>query len=235
MAYIFNDYRDIGLDRNHPIKSVQRPLASGAISKKQALILGIVLFSAMLTLLIFNKSPNLSIVIFAYLLLNIGYSIILKNYAVIDIFCVSVGFVLRVYAGAVAISVPVSPWMFITTLAVALFIAASKRKHELHHLDKAIGPTRKVLKKYSTGSINRFVGAAAVLTLVFYSLFVVTSKENLMLTVPLVMFGLFRYWYVCEHFEKGESPAEAIFTDKQLLACAVMWTILSGWLVWRGA
>ena len=235
VTYIFNDYRDIDLDRNHPIKSLTRPLASDAVSIKQALVLGIILFLTMLALLVFNKSAELAIVIFGYLLLNFVYSVLLKNYAVIDIFCVSIGFVLRVYAGAVAISVPVSPWMFITTLAVALFIAASKRKHELHHLGEATGLTRNVLKSYSVNLIDRFVIAAAVLTLVFYSLFVVTSKESLILTVPLVMYGLFRYWYVCDHLGKGESPAEAIFTDKQLLICSFVWTILSGWLVWQAA
>ena len=233
VTYIFNDYKDIEADRNHPTKSKSRPLASKTVSKNQGFLLGLFLFRILVILLAFAMSLGLILVIMGYLLLNVCYSILLKNYPFIDVICVSAGFVLRVYAGAIAISVPVSPWMFVTTLSVALFISISKRKHELYLIDNPLGSTRAVLRNYSLGLTRRLVIVTGTLTLIFYSLFVITSKENLIITVPLVAYGLFRYWYICEHYGKGESPAEAIFTDKQLLLCATIWTILSGWLVWN--
>tara|TARA_Y100001934_G_scaffold97180_1_gene119999 strand:+ start:6225 stop:7088 length:864 start_codon:yes stop_codon:yes gene_type:complete len=233
VTYIFNDYKDIEADRNHPTKSKSRPLASKTVSKNQGFLLGLFLFLILVILLAFAMSLGLILVIMGYLLLNVCYSILLKNYPFIDVICVSAGFVLRVYAGAIAISVPVSPWMFVTTLSVALFISISKRKHELYLIDNPLGSTRAVLRNYSLGLTRRLVIVTGTLTLIFYSLFVITSKENLIITVPLVAYGLFRYWYICEHYGKGESPAEAIFTDKQLLLCATIWTILSGWLVWN--
>lgn len=165
-------------------------------------------------------APSVMKVIIAYLLLNVAYTFFLKHQPVVDIFTIAIGFVLRVYAGAVALAVPLSHWMFVTTLCLALYLAAMKRRQELR-LNSVEG--RDVLKKYSVALIDRYAGMTATGALIFYSLFVTSAKPQLIMTVPLVLFGLFRYWYVVEEREEVESPTEALLVDWQLLVTVALW------------
>ena len=226
-AYIINDYRDIEDDRKHPVKSKKRPLASGEISKRQALVLLGVLYGVLVWG--FFYQPSVILVIVGYLVLNLAYTFILKHQPVVDIFTIAIGFVLRVYAGAVALMVPVSSWMFITTLCLALYLAAMKRRQELAHGSKE---ARKVLQHYSAALVDRYAEMSATGTLLFYSLFVITERPEMVITIPLVLYGLFRYWFLVEELDAGESPTDALFSDWQLALTILVWLGMIGWTLW---
>lgn len=226
-TYIVNDMHDIERDRRHPKKSKTRPLASGVVTVPMALSLLAVLY-AVLAWGWVVASPVL-LVILAYLALNVAYTFVLKHEPVVDIFTIAIGFVLRVYAGAMALAVPVSGWMFVTTLCLALYLAAVKRRQEL----SASGTEgRKVLEKYSVGLVDRYAEMSATGALVFYSMFVMSARPELVISVPLVLFGLFRYWYVVEQLDGGESPTDALLSDWQLLLTVVLWVGACVWALW---
>lgn len=226
-TYVVNDLRDIEQDRLHPKKSITRPLAAGEVSVSAALVLLAVLYA----LLIWGwwLAPKVIMVIAVYLVLNIAYSFVLKHQPVLDIFTIALGFVIRVYAGAMALSVPVSSWMFITTLCLALYLAAIKRRQELHQRGNQ---SRKVLQKYSIALVDRYAEMSAMGALMFYSMFVMSSRPELVITIPLVLFGLFRYWFVVESLEGGESPTDALFADWQLLGTVLLWVGVCVWALW---
>jgi len=226
-TYIVNDLQDIEQDRKHPIKSKKRPLASGQVKPGQAKILLVILYAVLLVGFVYQ--PMIMLVIVGYLLLNVAYSFYLKHQPVLDIFTIAIGFVLRVYAGAVAISVPLSSWMFVTTLCLALFLAAIKRRQELL-LTKNEG--RAVLQKYTVSLIDRYAEMAATGALLFYSLFVMNAHPEMVISIPFVLFGLYRYWYISEVLEEGESPTDALFADKQLLITVVGWLSVCIWALW---
>lgn len=226
-TYIVNDMRDVERDRRHPKKSKTRPLASGVVSKFAATILLVVLYAALI--LGWFVAPKVIGVIVFYLILNVGYTFVFKHQPVVDIFVIAIGFVLRVYAGAMALDVPVSSWMFITTLCLALYLAAVKRRQEL---GKSGNEGRQVLEKYSASLVDRYAEISATGALLFYSMFVMSAKPELVVTIPLVLFGLFRYWFVVEVLDGGESPTDALFADWQLLLTVVLWVIACGWALW---
>ena len=225
-TYIINDMRDIERDRLHPKKSKTRPLAAGTISLHTASMLLIALYAVLVCG--WFLAPNVVLVIAAYMLLNLAYTFVLKNQPVVDIFTIAIGFVLRVYAGAVALDVPVSSWMFITTLCLALYLAAIKRRQELTHSGSE---GRKVLQQYSVSLIDRYAEMSATGALLFYSMFVMSSKPELTPTIPLVHFGLFRYWFVVESLDGGESPTDALFADWQLLLTMLAWVLTCAWVL----
>lgn len=223
-VYIVNDLKDIEKDRIHPEKSKQRPLASGQVSPHSAIILLILLYSVLISF--WAVVPDVIYVIFIYLVLNWAYTLKLKNEPVIEIFIVAFGFVLRVYAGALALEVPVSHWMFVTTLSVSLYLASIKRRQELIQNGTQ---GRGVLAFYSVSLIDRFAEMSAVITVVFYSLYVMDKQPDLILTIPFVIFGLFRYWYIVETLEGGESPTDVIIQDKQILITTFLWLAFCIW------
>ena len=226
-TYIVNDLKDLEGDRKHPTKALSRPLAAGSVSIQAALLL----LSLLYVLLIASwfVSPKVVNVIFGYLALNIAYTFVLKHKPVVDIFTIALGFVLRVLAGAVALSVPVSGWMFVTTLCLALYLAAVKRSQEL---SQSGTEGRQVLKQYSKALVDRYAEMSATCALVFYSMFVMSSHPELVITVPLVLFGLFRYWYVVDVLDGGESPTDALLTDWPLLLTVVGWVAACVWALW---
>jgi 4-hydroxybenzoate polyprenyltransferase len=217
-CYIVNDMRDVERDRAHPVKKWSRPLAAGQVSMQAATALLVALYVVLAAG--FALKPALIAPIGGYILLNLAYSFVLKHQPVVDIFAVASGFVLRVWAGAEAIDVPLSSWMAITTLCLALYLASIKRKQELV---SAGSEGRRVLQDYSITLIDRYAEMAAVGALIFYSLFVMSSNQKLAVTIPLVLFGLFRYWFVVETQEGGETPTDVLLTDKPLIACIVVW------------
>lgn len=227
-TYIINDIHDIEHDRKHPKKSKSRPLASGAVSVRSALMLLIIL---LLTILVCAGwvMPNVLQIIIFYLLLNLSYTFFLKHQPVLDIFSIAISFVLRVYAGAVALAVPVSDWMFITTLCLALYLASLKRRQELS-LSGTEG--RAVLQKYSVFLVNRYAEMSATGALLFYAMYVVTAKSQLIISIPVVLFGLFRYWYIADTLDGGESPTDALLSDWPLLLTIMTWVLVCGWALW---
>lgn len=226
-TYIVNDIQDIERDRRHPRKSKTRPLAAGSVSTGAALVLLGILYACLVVG--WFIAPQVVLVILAYICLNLAYSFGLKHQPVLDIFTIAIGFVLRVYAGAMALSVPVSGWMFVTTLCLALYLAAVKRRQEL---GQSGVEARKVLERYSVSLVNRYAEMSAMGALVFYSMFVMSAKPSLVITVPLVLFGLFRYWYVVEALDGGESPTDALWADWQLLATVAGWIGACAWALW---
>ncbi len=226
-AYIINDLHDIKQDKLHPIKSATRPLALGIISTKHALNLLIPIYVTLLTICI--QHPLLFLPIGAYALLNLIYTYSLKREPVIDIFIISLGFVLRIYAGAMIIHIEVSAWMAITTLSLALYLGAIKRKQEFIHYQTLSRPS---LEKYTLPLIDKYAQISAICAIMFYSLFVMTAKPQLTLTIPIVLFGIFRYWYIVECLDQGESPTDVLFEDWQLAATVLTWIAICAWMLW---
>lgn len=225
-VYIVNDLKDIEKDKAHPEKCLKRPLASGAVSIKSALILLIIIYITLGFSWFFN--PILFYVISAYLLLNWAYTFKLKHEPVIEIFIVAFGFVLRVYAGAVALDVPISNWMFVTTLSISLYLASIKRRQELINSGSQ---GRGVLEHYSVSLIDRFAEMAAISSIIFYSLYVMDVQPQLIITIPFVMFGLYRYWFIVETLDEGESPTDVIIQDPQILITVFTWVAFCIWLL----
>lgn len=226
-TYVVNDMRDVENDRRHPKKSKTRPLASGAVRMPQATVLLMLLYGGLIAG--FFLMPAVMYVILGYLALNLAYSFVLKHQPVIDIFTIAFGFVLRVYAGAVALDVPLSSWMFVCTLCLALYLAAVKRRQEL-----ALSGTesRKVLQHYTVALVDRYAEMSATGALIFYSLFVMNAHPEMVVTIPFVLYGLFRYWFVVEALEGGESPTDALLNDWQLLLTVVLWVGITGYVLW---
>ena len=159
--------------------------------------------------------------------MNVFYTYLLKNVPIVDIFCIATGFLLRVYAGGEAISVPISSWMLVTVLCLALYLAVIKRLQELRASYEA---KRQVLSIYTEKLLENYSLIAHVLTLVFYSLFVLTERPGLWVTIPVVLFGFFRYWFLVEVRGEGESPTDIVLEDPVMLFILMAWT---GLCVWR--
>jgi len=210
-GYILNDIHDVERDRSHSTKRHSRPLAAGTLSMRPAITLLIACYGVLLIGLFW--SPATMLAILGYVVLNVAYTYVLKHQPVLDLFSIAVGFVLRVYAGALALSVPLSSWMAITTLCLALYLAAIKRRQELANSGVE---SREVLRMYSVELIDRYAEMSATGALIFYSLFVMSANARLVWTIPLVIFGLYRYWYVVEGLDGGESPTDAVLTDLPL-------------------
>ncbi|MEP7086895.1 MAG: decaprenyl-phosphate phosphoribosyltransferase [Gemmatimonadota bacterium] len=226
IVYILNDLADRHQDAIHPTKRFTRPLASGAVSVAAARSLLIVL-SVLLLAASFVSIPLVAVLI-VYIVLNVLYSTWLKHMPVIDIFCVAAGFVLRVYAGAVVIDVPLSSWMLVTTLAIALYLAAIKRRDELEVQGDG---ARAVLGQYTVPLLDRFALMASVCAMVFYCMFVVTTRPVLAFTIPFVLFGIFRYWFLVDRQGRGESPTDALWSDRPLAITVVLWGLLCAFLL----
>ncbi len=227
-VYILNDLRDIDEDRQHPVKSRTRPLASAALPIPVAWGLLVALYAVLVAAMVLL--PAVGLVLWAYIGLNIAHTLFLQRQPVIDIFSISIGFVLRVYAGAEAIAVPVSEWMFVTTLCLALYVAVQKRRQEMNW---EAGTGRAVLREYSKELLDSFAQIAATAALVFYSLFVMSTRPELVFTIPVVLFGIFRYGWLVNSRAAGESPADTLLTDVQLLATVAVWLGLCAWAIAR--
>ena len=228
-TYVLNDIIDIEYDKLHPVKSKVKPLAAGALSKSYAFSMLFLLYTILIAGWFLSR--EVTIVICAYLTLNIAYSLYLKHQPVVDIFTIAAGFVLRVYSGAVALNLTVSSWMFITTLCLSLYLAALKRRQEIINTG---ADGRRVLKLYPLALIQRYAEISATGSLFFYSIFVMSSRPELVITIPLVLFGLFRYWFVVEVLDSGESPTDALLNDRQLLLTAVLWVAVCAYIIFMG-
>ncbi|MEB3196087.1 MAG: decaprenyl-phosphate phosphoribosyltransferase [Candidatus Sericytochromatia bacterium] len=228
-VYVFNDRVDVERDRRHPLKRLSRPLAAGTVSVRSADgLLGVLLLPVLLALWLW---PQVGALIGAYLGLNVAYSLRLKHVPVVDIFCVATGFLLRVAAGAAALSVPLSNWMLVTTLCLALYLAAVKRRQELALTD---GGARGVLGAYTVSLLDRYAQMAATAAILFYALFTSTVRPQLALTVVLVLFGFFRYSYLVEARQAGENPTEVVWQDAPLLLTLALWVAGCSWVMWLG-
>lgn len=228
--YVFNDFLDCEKDKLHPIKK-NRPLASGKVSKKSAVILTAVLLIASLyfALLI---NINFFLVSVSFVLLNILYTLWLKQIVIVDVMSIALSFVIRAYAGALAINVPASKWLIINTLMLALFLGFGKRRHELVLLEKNATAHRKTLIKYSPYLLDQLIGVVTSAVVVIYLLYTFSSEvsiklgtENLFLTIPFVIYGIFRYLFLIHREEMGGSPTKVLISDKPILITVVLWIV----------
>ncbi|MHB8094451.1 MAG: decaprenyl-phosphate phosphoribosyltransferase [Candidatus Aminicenantales bacterium] len=231
--YIFNDLMDIEEDKLHPIKS-RRPLASGRLKKGSAVAAMLVLAALGLGLAAAIGLPIL-IVSLVYLVLQVAYSIRLKHVVILDVFVVAAGFVIRVVAGGLAIKVMISSWLLICTMLLALFLAMSKRRHELVLLDSGAAQHRPILKEYNTYLLDQMISVVTASTLVAYCLYTISEEtvakfgtRRLIWTVPFVLYGIFRYLYLIHQKNEGGSPEHLILKDKPLLADIFCWIIAAG-------
>ena len=227
-AYILNDIQDLEEDKLHPVKS-KRPLASGRLKKNHALFACILLVLLGLVGAYF-LNVYFFVVVLVYVILQIAYSNWLKHIVIIDVFLIAAGYFLRVIAGGLAIEVQISPWLFICTILIALFLALSKRRHELVLLDKSAEIHRPILKEYTPHLLDQMIAVVTASTVISYCLYTVSSEtvakfgtKNLLFTVPFVLYGIFRYLYLVHQKDEGGSPEALIIKDKPLLVDLFLW------------
>lgn len=237
-AYVMNDIHDCERDRQHPLKS-RRPLPAGRIRRKTAVWLSLSLMAVGLAgaALLGWAFLGLSAL---YLLLQVAYTFVLKGMVILDVMSIAAGFVIRAGAGGVAIDVEVSPWLIICTFLLALFLGFSKRRHELVLLDAKATEHREILREYSPYFLDQMINVVTASTVVSYAIYTASSEvqeklgtDKLYLTLPFVLFGIFRYLYLVHQREEGGNPTWLLLNDRPLLACVLLWiltaTILLYW------
>ncbi len=227
-VYIINDIVDRDRDRQHPLKK-NRPIAAGKVSISTAVMIAIPM-AVMAGLMCYFININVLIVALAYLVLHILYTFLLKNVVIIDVMVIAAGFVLRALAGAVAIDVGFSSWLLISTFLLALFLGFGKRRHELTLLADDASEHRRILASYSPYFLDQLIGvvtASTVITYLFYTLSSEVSArlgtDYLFVTIPFVIYGIFRYLYLVHQEKRGGSPTALLLTDRPLLFDVVLW------------
>nr|WP_197997819.1 decaprenyl-phosphate phosphoribosyltransferase [Paenibacillus sp. CFBP 13594] len=224
-VYILNDFVDRDRDRQHPVKKY-RPMASGQVNPSHALLFGIILLILSVGTA-FMMNPLFGVLCIVYFLLNVSYSFVLKHLVILDMMTIAAGFVLRAIAGGVLIHVPFTPWFLICTMLLSLFLAIGKRRNELTLLEGNTGSHRKVLDNYSITLLDQFNTIVTTATIISYSLFTFTSDRtiHLMWTIPLVIYGMFRYLYLIHMKNQGGSPDRVLFEDKPILITVMLYVI----------
>ena len=228
--YLINDSRDITEDRNHPEKR-NRPIPLGLVSVRVAWTTAVGLLTLGLGLS-FLLEPLFGFVSVTYVVLMIMYTVLLKHLVILDVFSISGGFIIRAVAGAIVIDVPISPWLYACTGLGALLIALSKRRTELSLAGGNAQNQRKILAAYSVRVLDQYISVAAMSTLVAYVVYSVTApnlpdNHAMMLTIPFVVFGMFRYIYLVQVQERGENPEDVLLSDAPLLISIVLWLAVS--------
>lgn len=238
--YLLNDLLDLEQDRQHPVKRL-RSLASGRLPVSWAIgtiALLLLACGALTTLLFFlpiapltdifapvGANALFALSVAAYLLLMVLYSVRLKHVVLLDVFIIASGFVLRILAGAVVIPVSISPWLYLVTILLALFLALSKRRHELVLLQDQASNHRQILKEYNLPMLDQMITIVVSATLMAYSLYTFqgpTGNHRLMITIPFVLYGMFRYLYLVYKHKEGGSPEEVLLRDWHMLTTVVL-------------
>jgi 4-hydroxybenzoate polyprenyltransferase len=227
-TYLINDIIDREADRAHPQKC-RRPIAAGEVSVGLALAAAALLVTLAIVIAV-GLGGWFPAVLVGYVALVLLYSAVLKRAVFLDVLVVAAGFVLRVVGGAVAINVPVSRWILLVAYLLALYLALGKRRTELALLGEEAGNHRVVLGHYTLPMVDSAISVVLGATVLAYALYTVApdtvakvGSEGLMATVPIVLYGLFRYLYLLHQHELGGSPTRALLTDRPLLACVVIW------------
>ena len=227
-VYLLNDLRDRDADRLHPVKR-RRPIAAGELAGGTAVAAAAVLAAAALALA-WRLGPGFSACLGIYLVLNVLYSLGLKRIVILDVMTIALGFVLRVEAGALAIAVDVSSWLLLCTIFVALFLGFAKRRHELALHPAPDSGTRAVLEHYSLPFVDQMINVVTASTVVSYALYTVDpataarlGTRYLVATVPLALFGIFRFLFLLYQKSELSSPTDAILHDTPFLVNLVLW------------
>lgn len=227
-VYIFNDILDYERDKIHPLKR-NRPIASGALNKTIAAVFGAVLL-VIATVGASQLSTSFLIVVGIYLLINILYGIGLKEVILLDVFCISSGFLLRVISGAVIINVPISKWLLVCTLTMSLFLGFAKRRHELVLLGDDGGSHRKVLNEYSKEFLDQIITVLTTTTVISYLLYTISAEtiakfntDKLIFTSLFVFYGVFRYIWLIDKNRGTGDPSKVLFGDAGIAASVALW------------
>ena len=237
-VYLFNDVSDREADRQHPLKR-GRPIASGALGSGAALGwaagLGVLALAAA-----FALRPMLGVVAAAYLALFASYTRWLKHIVILDVMSIAMGFVLRAVAGGLVIGVPVSDWLLVCTILLALFLGLAKRRHELTMLSDEASGHRRILEEYDPYLLDQMIGIVAAATLVVYIIYCASPETAerfgtrlLVLTTPFPIYGIFRYLYLVHRKHGGGSPSEMLLRDRPLLSCVAFWGLAVILIIYR--
>jgi len=230
-GYIFNDIADMEKDRVHPRKQ-NRPIAAGRLNPLFAMSSAILIIILSLSSA-FILRIEFGIVSSVYLLLTLGYSFFFKHIVIIDVLTLSFGFVLRAVAGAIVAGMEISPWLVICTMLLALFLGLGKRRHELVLLESHATSHRAILREYTPAFIDEMISAITGSTIIAYSLYAFSPEVQaklctpyLPLTIPFVLYGIFRYLYLVHQKGGGGSPESDIMRDKPLLSAILLWIVV---------
>jgi 4-hydroxybenzoate polyprenyltransferase len=228
--YLFNDVADADKDRLHPAKRL-RPIASGALPLGTAVGFGVLLLAGCLAAA-FALSPAFALVSLSYGALLTAYSLWLKHIVIVDVLTVSMGFVLRAVAGAVAVDVEISGWLLICSILMALFLGLGKRRHEYRSLTGDAAAHRPILADYSEGFLDQMISVVTASTVTTYALYTMSPEtvakfhtRLLPLTLPFVLYGIFRYLYLLYRRDLGGNPSDLVVTDRGLLLDVLLWML----------
>ncbi|MEO8502772.1 MAG: decaprenyl-phosphate phosphoribosyltransferase [Acidobacteriota bacterium] len=228
--YLVNDVRDREEDRRHPLKR-RRPIAAGELGVPAALVAALALGVGALAIAL-QLGSLFAGLLGGYVALNLLYSVSLKHVVILDVMCIAAGFVLRVMAGAAAVGAAVSNWLILCTTFLALFLAFSKRRHELLLLSEGAAEQRRVLEDYSPAFLDQMINVVTASAVVSYALYAVAPEtvqkfhsEHLVYTLPLVLFGIFRYLYLTYQRKELRNPTEAILRDAPFLINLALWAL----------
>lgn len=228
-VYIINDLADMEKDRLHPKKRA-RPLASGELAPSAAVFTAGIFVAVSIPVALWLDG-GFSLILFSYLLLNIAYSFYLKHLVIIDVLVIAAGFVLRVAGGVAVVGVErFSPWLYLVITLGALFLGFGKRRHEMLLLEDSADAHRAILAEYTVPFLDQLIGLVTSTMLIAYSLYTFSAPnlpENhaMMLTIPIVLYGVFRYLYLIHVKKEGGAPDELLVSDKPLLATALLWVL----------
>jgi 4-hydroxybenzoate polyprenyltransferase len=236
--YLVNDVSDRVEDRQHPLKS-KRPIASGALAVGTALAWAAMLIGGGLALA-FWLQPLFGLTAVAFVSLQAAYTRRLKHIVILDVMAIAAGFVLRAVAGGVVIEVPVSEWLLVCTILLALFLGLAKRRHELTLLAAGAAGHRRILEEYDPYLLDQMIAVVAAATLVAYIIYCLSSETIerfgthwLVLTVPFPIYGIFRYLYLVHRKDGGGNPSEMLLNDRPLLACVALWSLSVVAIIYR--
>lgn len=239
-GYLVNDLIDLSYDRNHRIKK-ERPLASGKVTVSAAAALSGMFFITSLGGAFVWVNPECFAILFCYVVLTMAYSLFLKNIVIIDVMILASFYILRILAGIVAIDVRVSHWMIVCVGLLALFLGFNKRRHEIEFMGDAAALHRSVLSRYNAYFIDQMVSIVTAATVVSYTLYVIDPEtvirfgtRGLILTVPFVYYGIFRYFYLVHKRRKGGDPVRIFLSDKMMVVNSILWVLTSIFVIYTG-
>lgn len=236
-VYLFNDLCDLKEDREHPLKS-KRPLASGALNVNLARVVMVLLFAAA-TIGALWLSHGFALIIAIYLATCLAYSLRLKDIVILDVILIASGFVLRAISGAVLIGVEVSEWLVLCTSMVALLVGFGKRRHELVLLEETAGNHRRSLSDYSIEFLNSVMNICAGAAVITYALYTRADEtilrvgsNGMLLTIPFVVYGVFRYLFLIHKRQEGGDPVHILFHDRPTLLNLLLWILTAGLVIY---
>ncbi len=236
--YILNDIADRDADRKHPRKR-NRPLARGAVSLNAAIALALVV-GLVGSVLGYYASPLVAAMLAAYGVMNIAYTLGLKRVVILDVFIIAAGFMLRLLAGTSGVDIPPSQWLLLCGLMLTLFLGFAKRRAELGDANAGKLEQRKVLRDYSAVLLDQMITVSAAGVIMSYSLYTLSAETIakhgttlLMLTVPFVIYGIFRYLFLLHQQKQGEDPAAEALQDPHLVVTVLLWLATTLWLIVR--